>query len=166
MELLFFRGKGLINSLVRWQTNSHFAHVAIRPYSDPRDPRRNTIIEALPKHGVWRRELLPTDEYFTSRFKALQPVFAEEHGRYVQFDLDTANGFLEQQIGKKYDYQGVLRFVTREKSHHPEKWFCSELAFAYFIWGGVKMLNMDEAWRVSPGMLSLSPYLETPWRVI
>jgi uncharacterized protein YycO len=165
VEILFFRGKGLINSLVRWQTNSHFAHVAIRPYSNPRDLQRNMIVEALPKYGVRRRVLLPTEEYFTAGF-AGQPVFATETGKYVVFNPDAAADFLDKQIGKKYDYQGVLRFVTREKSHYPERWFCSELAFAYLRAGGVKCLNMDEAWRVSPGMLALSPYLQTPWRVM
>jgi hypothetical protein len=89
MKLLFFHGKGLINSLVRWQTNSHFAHVAIQPdgWSD--------IFEAVPKHGVRRRRLQPGEEYWESSFANVS--VNTRSGRSLTFQSDFAYDFLQQQ---------------------------------------------------------------------
>ncbi len=150
MEILFFRGKGLINSLVRWQTNSPYAHVAIR-ISDKAD----LIIESTPKHGV-RYRSIQAHEWAAGgidRFKCM-------------VDIESTPGFTdlirfaEAQIGKKYDFQGIFRFLTRAKGTEPERWFCSELVFASFLAAGLHLLAVDEAWRVTPGALSWSPLLK------
>jgi uncharacterized protein YycO len=148
MELLFFRGTGLINSLVRWQTNAPYAHVAIRLYDN-----QPFIVESTPKHGVRMRCLRDSEAGSFDRFR----VNWEGFPLAEQLDVQA---WLRSQYDKKYDFQGILRFITREKGKNPDKWFCSELVFAAFQHIGVKLLNVDEAWRVSPGLLAMSPLLE------
>lgn len=76
----------------------------------------------------------------------------------------VAIGFAMAQVGKKYDYLGVARFVTRRPSKGNEKWFCSELVFEAFRRAGVNLFHRIEAWEVSPSMISYSPLL-TPLAV-
>src|SRR6185312_12227496 len=47
--------------------------------------------------------------------------------------------FLESQLGKKYDWLGVVRFVSRTqlRPDAKEKWFCSELATAALAYVGI-----------------------------
>jgi hypothetical protein len=54
----------------------------------------------------------------------------------------------------------LIRWQTR--SHYAQDddtWFCSELVYAAFQKAGIKLLNVDEAWKVSPALLAMSPYL-------
>lgn len=86
--------------------------------------------------------------------------------RFDVFDIPTGPAqdtlilrFLEAQLGKKYDYTMVIRFITREQETRASsgKWFCSELVFAAFLAAGIALLARTEAWEVCPGLLARSP---------
>jgi uncharacterized protein YycO len=64
------------------------------------------------------------------------------------------------QIGKPYDWRGVLRFVSRKPHHVNGAWFCSELVFECLARSGVRLLDRIEASDVSPQLLSYSTLLE------
>jgi uncharacterized protein YycO len=68
--------------------------------------------------------------------------------------------WLNQQIGKAYDWGAVFRFVSRRKVNPAEssrRWFCSELAAAAFtVATGIRLLRLP-AWKISPGLLYASP---------
>jgi uncharacterized protein YycO len=140
MIILLYRGTGLINSLIRWQTRSHYAHAAVMLDGV-------SVIESTPSKGVVARSGEARD-LAADRFWVKAPFNAEEGRR-----------FLFRQCQKKYDYAGVVRFVTREKAQDDDTWFCSELVYAAFQKAGIKLLNVDEAWKVSPALLAMSPYL-------
>lgn len=75
---------------------------------------------------------------------------------------DHVEAFLRDQVGKDYDWTGLFNFITR-KPQTPEqqdKWFCSELIFAAHASAGIRLLRDIAYWKVSPGLLSLSPLLE------
>lgn len=74
-------------------------------------------------------------------------------------DAVAAERFLEQQIGKLYDYRTMFGFFTRTHDDNPWAWICSELVFAAIRAGGVDLLKRVEAWKVSPTMLSYSPVI-------
>ena len=76
-----------------------------------------------------------------------------------RYSASTAVRWLESQIGKRYDYRSVLRFVSRRPADENDAYFCSELVFRYFEEGGLRLLRGIEAHDVSPRDLSLSPYL-------
>lgn len=63
----------------------------------------------------------------------------------------TALAFAAGQIGKPYDYLGVLRFPLRPRWNDPRRWFCSELTTAALVHAGI--IAAPKAWRVSPGDL-------------
>lgn len=71
-------------------------------------------------------------------------------------------GFLREQVDKKYDWAGLFNFITRKPQSPDEqdKWFCSELIFAAHASAGIRLLRDIPYWKVSPGLLALSPLLE------
>ena len=66
--------------------------------------------------------------------------------------------FLEAQIGKGYDWYGILRFLPRWRKDN-DRWFCSELAFEALRRAGITLLRDIPATKVTPGGLASSPYL-------
>lgn len=144
MRIILYRGTGIINALIRWQTRSHYAHAAIM------DEAGGKIYESFPGVGVCERSFEPEDfKKDAHHFVVTEPFLPWE-----------VREFISAQLGKKYDYAGVFRFLTRSKERKHDQWFCSELVFEAFRAQGVKLLNCDEGWKVSPALLAMSPYLE------
>ena len=74
---------------------------------------------------------------------------------------DIIESFLRDQIGKKYDYLSIIGFVVYASGDGRKqygKWFCSELVFAAFKKAGIRLLQRVEPWKVSPTILSYSPF--------
>jgi uncharacterized protein YycO len=142
MQILLHHGKGLLNSLIRWQTRSHYAHASVLLHDDD-----NVIVQSLPGKGV-----------HVTRLDDWRGVDRFHISTGIPFEAVTSQ-FLLNQVGKKYDYSSIFRFLTREKAHNDRRWFCSELVFAAFAAGGCRLLNCQEAYKISPALLALSPYL-------
>ena len=68
--------------------------------------------------------------------------------------------FLESQIGKKYDFAGILGFGLSANLQYKDRWFCSELVFAAAQYAGIELLKRIEAHKVYPGLLDVSPLLK------
>jgi len=139
--LLFFRGRGLISTAIRWQTRGHYSHVGVLLPS-------GRVLEAWQGSGVRITELddwTGVDRYFVEGMTAHQWTVALE--------------FMRRQLGKGYDYWAICRFVSRKMMPENDRWFCSELVFAGLLHAGVTPLARINAAAVSPGMLSLSPLL-------
>ena len=69
--------------------------------------------------------------------------------------------FLKDQIGKKYDFIGLLAFPFRMKKLAKNKrWFCSELVFEAFLRAGVELLQYTDSHEVSPALFLKSPLLK------
>lgn len=65
--------------------------------------------------------------------------------------------FLYGQIGKGYDFKGIMGFATSSDIHSKDRWFCSELVFAAALHAGIILLERIEAHKVSPGLLHCTP---------
>lgn len=139
--VLLMAGKGIYSTLIKWQTWSDVSHAAFLL------PDGN-ILEAWQGAGVRIRDYPagPGIEVYTI------PDITEAEWKRV---LD----FAKAQVGKKYDYMGIFRFLTREKSEMDDKWFCSELVFEAFKQAGIHLLERIKSYQVSPGILKLSPRL-------
>src|SRR5258705_13928546 len=125
MQILLHHGTGRINALIRWQTRSHYAHASVLLHDDD-----NVIVQSLPGKGVHVTRLSPHDWRGVDRFHI---------STSVPFEGITGQ-FLFNQVGKKYDYASIFRFLTREKSpSNLRRWFCSELVFAAFTAGGLRL---------------------------
>jgi uncharacterized protein YycO len=143
MQLNLHHAPGVIAAVILWQTRGRWSHASCTL----RDGR---VIESREFVGV--RTLLE-----------LQPGKGEHIDIYdvpMTDAQETAmEKFLQNQLGKGYDYLSILRFITRKPVPHWDKkrWFCSELQFEAFKLSGVSLLDRIEAWAVSPELLGISP---------
>jgi uncharacterized protein YycO len=140
--IILFKGRGFISQMIRWQTRSRFSHAALRM----RDGR---IVEAWQGKGVRITEL--TDYADVEVFRV--PSMSDEQ-------WDKAIAFACAEVGKGYDYWGVIRFVSRRLLPTTERWFCSELVFAAIRAAGVNLLQNVHPEQVAPGAIALSPYVQ------
>lgn len=143
VRVALFRGKGIISALIRWQTWSKYSHAAIVMPD-------GYIVEAW-HTGPGVRRKLPSSTDGVDIFN-IQGLTEDQSAIAEKFALD--------QIGTKYDYFGVFRFLNRRKVGDNGRWFCSELVYAALKNAGVHLLSPDtEPSRVSPGLLGRSPLL-------
>ena len=146
MRIVQYKGRSPISKAIQWQTRSVYSHSALMLPDD-------SIIEAWHVGGV-RHEP--------------HPLTGHEPGTRIEvYVVDTTptqdyqiERFVKSQVGKGYDFRAIARFLTREKGDNPERWFCSELVFAGFQHVGINLLERIEAWKVSPALIALSPYLK------
>ena len=68
--------------------------------------------------------------------------------------------FLFDQIGKGYDFRGIMGFAFSAEMQSKDRWFCSELVFAAAIHAGIILLERVPAHKVSPGLIHYSPVLK------
>ncbi len=140
-RVLLFRGRGLLSALIRWQTRSTYAHAAFQ-LPDGR------VLESWPGEGVRVTTLADRDGVERFSVPALTPAQWRE-----------AIGFAFRELGAKYDWIGVARFVSRLRGPSNDRWFCSELVAAAISEAGLRLLDRVPPVEVSPHLLSLSPHL-------
>lgn len=143
MRIVLYKSPGFISKLIKWQTRSCYSHAALWLVS---------------------REVLWESQYGKGVIFTNSPTFSCEVDVFsIVGDCDYSKviKFVEAQEGKKYDYTSVLRFISRRQESRKSrgKWFCSELVFAALEKGGLKLFSRCEPWEVSPGLLSMSPFL-------
>ena len=63
----------------------------------------------------------------------------------------------DTQLGKPYDYTGVLGIGLRRRWQQTDRWFCSELVAWAFARGGTPLMRVQE-WRITPRDLYLPLY--------
>jgi len=63
------------------------------------------------------------------------------------------------EVGKRYDFCGLVDFIFFRKFQSESRWFCSELAFYAYQKAGFAILARKEKEFVSPGDLYESPKL-------
>ena len=144
--IALYKGTSALSRLIRWRTWSDYSHAAW-VFPD------HSVIEAW-KGGV------------THAPGILAGHAPDTEVHLVTLDLTieqrwAVQDFLIAQIGKPYDYAGILGFLTASKTENPDRWFCSELIFAACKAAKVDLLKRIFAWKVSPGLLAYSPVLAT-----
>ena len=143
MQILLYQGRSLVSKAIRKQTDSIYSHAAVRM-------RDGSITEAW--QGVGVRQMKTVMDGHTPGTPV--DVFHIEG----DYDEEAVEKFLLAQIGKKYDYLSVARFITRWERPNNDKWFCSELVVAAFRKGGLDLLNGPAA-KMSPRDLGICPLL-------
>lgn len=142
MQILLYKGRGLLSRMVRFQTRSEYSHAAIL--------LDDKVVEATYVKGVAAVSV--------EKFKCQVDVF--EVATTIGQD-QKIKSFLVSQFGKFYDLTMCVRFFTRRQATRKTKgrWFCSELVFAAFQAAGIELFKHIEPWEVSPGLLARSPLL-------
>jgi uncharacterized protein YycO len=144
-RIALYRGTGAVGWLIQKQTRSVYSHAALLvPGTTDR------VLESREFKGVQLTTLTEHDRRFIDWF-AIPEMTPEEYDVAFQFGM--------QQVGMKYDYWSVARFLTKTSARENNKWFCSELVHKTIAAGGVRLLSRIPSAEVSPGMLSYSPLL-------
>ena len=159
MRVLGYRGTSLTSHAIKLQTRSIYSHIGIQ-LND------GSVIEAWAEgffKGNVRRIKNPFIKHADNTLIDVYNLHPDVIG---DFDAEHAEDYLIHQIGQKYDYSSVFRFMTRREATDNDKKFCSELAELAFIEGGVRLLNGNPS-EHSPRDTMLSPlhrYVETIWK--
>lgn len=144
MNILLYRGTGLISKAIQFQTRSKYSHVAAQHVN-------GEVIEAWHTGGVRK---IP-DPFYDHASTTLIDVYKVNEG----FDAGRFWNLLETQIGCDYDFKSVARFLTRKEPSKDKKWFCSELICWAFNRVGRPILHGNPS-ELSPRDVSKSPLLD------
>jgi len=141
-KILLFRGGDWISWAVKWQSRSIYSHAALLI------PGTNSCIESYPGPGVRIRELK-----------------AEDWANIDMYDVrgmtpemwSVAIEFCRKQLGMKYDWWSVLRFVDKVPARENGRFFCSELVHKAISEAGIRILERIPSAEVAPAHLGISP---------
>lgn len=148
------KGGGLFSRLIRWFTRAEYSHVSAW-FWDANDPHGGFVIEAMEGEGV---RTFPADHHRAAReagtincYALRTPLTTDEQGRL--------HALMERELGKGYDWLGVIRFVSRRRHKGADnKWFCSEIvAYAFEEIG--RPLSNRPSWQMTPGDVAASTEL-------
>ena len=144
--IALYKGTSMLSRAIRWQTDSDYSHASwLLP--DGRE------IEAWKGRGVHVNASLGdghTPGTVIDIFSLTQ--FSDMQRMQVQ-------AFLDDQLGKPYDWKGVARFLSRGRRHSDRRWFCSELVAAACESAGSPLFNLPH-WKIAPGLIAASPVVE------
>lgn len=155
-QLLLYHGRTpIIDAAIRWQTDGTVAHAAIL-WPGMR------VSEAVAS-GVRVRAFGADPE------DPAAEVYALPERRYTDWML--AAEFAQRQVGKGYDFLGLVRFLTRgywgfHRFKHDRKtgtdanrWFCSDYAFSTLEVADLTLLGLTPYFKISPEQLRRSPLI-------
>lgn len=130
VKVLAYQGKSIVSWLIKKQTRSIYSHVAIE-LDDGR-----TVIEAWAIGGVCIRKS------FNEGHKKGTPVDVFHINKQMSAtEAKQAEEFFRDQVGKKYDWKSVFRFLKHKPAVDNDKWFCSELVLTGLARGAVVLQN-------------------------
>lgn len=144
-KVALFKGRGVVSTLIQWQTRSIYSHAAIWLPGTER-----TVIESREFAGVRVHEYTPEEWAAVDLFD----VAGADH-----LTWQIALSFARAQIGLPYDYWSVARFLTKRAARENARWFCSELVHKALSAAGIRLLERIPSAEVSPGELAVSPLL-------
>ncbi len=150
MKFIVFRSNSFISKVIRWQTRGNWSHVACL-FSD------GVVIESREFKGVRKLNSLAEAQSVGDTVQVLTLSCKPEQEEKMR-------RFAESQLGRPYDYLGILRFLTRTPDtdqYLNRDWFCSGFAFEVAKMGGIELFRDTEEWEVSPEMFARSAVLTT-----
>ena len=131
IRIWFCRSKTLAGRLIRWVTFSRWNHVAVEI--------NGLVYEADMLEGV---RTVPVRQ-FKRMWTEVQYLDV-----YVRDQAATIR-WLNQQLGKPYDFMAILALPFRATWQHPHKWFCSELVAKALAVGGLREFAIEK-FRITP----------------
>ena len=116
---VFHQGRNWFNNLTRFLTQGKYTHVSIM--------LDDTVYEAVELRGVIKHDYGSFYKTISRRRGRTYVTIRVSNKKFKQF-----KAFLEEQVGKKYDYYGILNFVFSRIQPRYGYWYCSELAQSLF----------------------------------
>lgn len=127
-QLWFYKAPGrLFDKLIRWYTKSKYSHCEI-------------VIDGIAYTAdAWAGEVV------------VRPVatFNPDNWDVVDIAAPVDVGWLNQQLGKKYDWLGIFGFLLWN-TEDPSRWYCSELCAAALGYTG-RDISPERLWRMVTG---------------
>ena len=130
VQIIFTRSHAIGSLLLRTALWSPWSHCAIVDGEE--------VIEAAAFGGVRARPL--ADMLADATKMAFVTLPGDEHAVIAA---------ARSQIGKPYDWAGVLGFGFRRRWQDDDAWFCSELVAWAFAEAGTPLFR-EHAWRITP----------------
>ena len=146
-----YRGKSFVSKVIKTVTRGEYSHTAIMLEDD-------RIVEAWEGCNEVRIITNLSDGHKPG---TTVDIYEVNMGSRQE---ENFRKFVEAQIGKEYDYMGLLGFYFNSGLHNEDRWFCSELFAASCIHADVGLLNNVAAYQTSPRLASVSPktkYIES-----
>lgn len=146
MKVALYSGLSAVSRLIRWQTRSCYSHAALLLDG-------GAVIESWHRGGC-----------------DLHPHLGTVHTPGTPVDIFSVEGldaaaaararnYAEMHLGDRYDWMGVVRFVSRRPHRPSGRVFCSSLVAGALLSAGVPLLLRAPAHHLSPRDISLSPRL-------
>ena len=142
-----YKGRSLVSKVIKRVTRGEYSHTAIMLDDD-------RIVEAWEGCNEVR---IITDLSDGHKPGTSVDIYEVNMGSRQE---EKFREFVEAQLGKKYDYLGLVGFYFNSGVHNENKWFCSELFAAACIHAGIGLLNNVAAYQTSPRLASISPKTE------
>ncbi len=145
-----YQGIGILSRGIEFFTRSDWSHSAIVISAEG----LFTIYEAWGRKGVVKAD-----------GDNLVSVLSANHHPGTKVDLFTVDlplhniDFLEAQVGKKYDWSLINKFVTRQPAAINDRWICSELTGEFCKRSGLPLQHMP-TWKMAPEHVGTSPQLK------
>jgi len=148
-----YQGISWQSKVIRWYTRSVYSHVAWV------DTNGET-------YEAWEGRVRLAASLFELHTPGTVVDLFEVNGIFAD-RLRTVRAFHAAQVGKKYDWLGILRMVSRRpfSTDDQAKWFCSELVHAAHAAAGL-CLQVMPPWKVTPDILCASPLLDRVGQVV
>jgi len=137
-KIAFYKGNGnnwkhwLMHKAIKIWTRGKYSHVELI----------DSAIDPLIPH---RWDWYSADAY-TNQVRVKQMNIKLSHWDIYNINIPdgiSARGFIRQQLGKPYDWNGiVLSQIFNARRHNADKWFCSELVRQAIAMGGA--MDMDD----------------------
>lgn len=143
--IALYKGRSWFSRIIRWFTWSQYSHAAWIC-------RDGTILEAVAGRGVIRSSSLSDAHTPLTEVDVFKLNITEEQAQAVE-------AFMTRQLGKRYDWLGILGLVLRRRTENQGAWFCSELVTNALNAAGIYPLLRVPCCKIFPGLLALSPLL-------
>lgn len=149
-----YRGKSRMSRTIKFATCSKYSHVSHieAKVLDGRMVGPLWEIESVGGMGVCKVQYPGYNHTPGTRvdlFRLKQPLTDEQHEKLVKG--------LHAELGKKYDWWGIIGFLLRAKINDPAEWFCSELLHAKYGYAGLWIQERIASSKVSPERMVNSP---------
>lgn len=158
-----YQGIGPLSRGIRLFTRSQWSHTAIViwpsvPYMD-----KFQLFEAWGFNGVVRVNgyALPTVLSANHHPGTLVDIFTME---VIRRDGQRMLEFLNSQVGKKYDWSLIVKFLIRKPATENGRWICSELAGEAFKTAGSPLQRMHP-WKMAPEHCGISTIVKPAGQV-
>jgi len=148
--IALYRGKSLFPSrLIEWFSWSKYSHASLA--IEALDGL--TIYEAWASGGVRK-----TRAWHDGHTRGTRIDLYEFIDPMSDIEICAIRSAAESDLGRPYDFKGILSFLLRRRMQSKNALFCSEAVTLWCLSAG-RILQDTEPWKIMPGHIGMSPIL-------